>query len=163
HAREALFVVSDKIIELGVAGRAGLRGRLPPLVTKILAAGGNSPLYLSGELVAARRNMGGDAGAVRRGFVASEQPQAVRLQALEALIAFRDPSLMDVLPSVMSSASPTFLAQVFNTLGRWDNPRLADVVLTQYPKLAPELQPLAVELLMQRLPWTRKLLNAVLE
>src|SRR6185295_16737883 len=38
----------------------------------------------------------------------------------------------------------------------------ADVILAQYPKLAPELQPLAIDLIMQREPWARKLLDAVL-
>jgi putative heme-binding domain-containing protein len=34
--------------------------------------------------------------------------------------------------------------------------------LAQYPKLAPELQPLAVDLIMQREPWAKKMLTSVL-
>jgi putative heme-binding domain-containing protein len=48
-------------------------------------------------------------------------------------------------------------------LGRVEVPRLADVLLAQYPRLAAELQPLAIDLVMQREPWARKLLNAVLD
>ena len=47
-------------------------------------------------------------------------------------------------------------------LGRAEDPRLADVILQEYPKLEPELQPLAIDLVMQREPWARKLLDAVL-
>src|SRR4029450_5143659 len=36
------------------------------------------------------------------------------------------------------------------------------VLLNEYSKLAPELQPLAIDLIMQREPWARKLLDAVL-
>src|SRR5262245_2360173 len=164
QAREALSAVSAKVHELGEASRADLKTRLQPLLTTILSGRPDAPLYLSGQLLAARLNIGGvDAAAVRRLFAAAEHPESARLQALEALIAFRDPALFDALGPVLSSGSPSFLAQVLNTLGRSDNLRLADLILSQYPKLAPEVQPLAVELLMQRLPWTRKLLNAVLE
>jgi putative heme-binding domain-containing protein len=164
YTREALSAISAKVPELGEASRADLRKQLQPLLMTIVEGRPEGPLYLSGQLLAARLNIGGvDAAAVRRLFIAPEQSEATRLQALEALVAFRDAALLDALGPVLSSGSPAFLAQVLNTLGRFDNPRLADVVLSQYPKLAPEVQPLAIELLMQRLPWTRKLLNAVLE
>src|SRR5262249_42410720 len=104
-----------------------------------------------------------DAGAVRRVFVAPEQPEATRLQALEALITFQDAGMPEAVSQVLSSGSPRFLGQVLDLLGRWDNPRLADLILARYPHLGPELQPLAVELLMQRQNWTRKLVHAVLQ
>jgi hypothetical protein len=47
-------------------------------------------------------------------------------------------------------------------LGRVEDPKLADVLLAEHPKLAPELQPLAIDLIMQREGWARKLLDAVL-
>jgi len=50
----------------------------------------------------------------------------------------------------------------FAALGRIEDPKLADVLLGEYAKLAPELQPLAIDLIMQREPWARKLLDAVL-
>src|SRR4029453_19571868 len=45
---------------------------------------------------------------------------------------------------------------------RVEDPKLADVLLGEYPKLASELQPLAIDLIMQREQWARKLLDAVL-
>jgi putative heme-binding domain-containing protein len=99
---------------------------------------------------------------VRRKFVSSDEPEAARLEALEALVWFRDGRLLDVLPSVLTSARPEFTTRVLAALGRVENPKLADVILAEYPKLAPEVQPLAIDLVMQREPWARKLLDAVL-
>jgi putative heme-binding domain-containing protein len=70
---------------------------------------------------------------------------------------------VDAVGEVLSSGSPGFLGQVLTALGRWDNPRVADLVLTRYPQMDAELQPLAVELLLQRQSWTRKLVEAVLQ
>jgi putative heme-binding domain-containing protein len=104
-----------------------------------------------------------DAEEVRRKLVSTAEPEPVRLEALEALVAFRDRALLEELPGVLSSARPPFAARVLAALGRIENPKLADVILAQYPKLAPEIQPLAIDLIMQREPWARKLLDAVLQ
>src|SRR5207247_1787893 len=91
-----------------------------------------------------------------------DQTEATRLQALDALVAFRDPELLTALPQLLSSNAPNFIQRVFVVLGRVEDTKLADVILGAYPKLAPELQPLAIDLIMQREPWARKLLDAVL-
>jgi putative heme-binding domain-containing protein len=164
YARDALGVVSAAVHRLTETERAELRRRLHPLLTELLAARPGQPLYLSGQLLAAQLDAGSvDAAAVRRLLADANQSESTRLQALETLIAFRDPNLRGTVAGVLTTGSSAFLSKILDTLGRWDDPKLADVVLAQYPKLAPEVQPLAVELLMQRLPWTRKLLNAVLE
>jgi putative heme-binding domain-containing protein len=104
-----------------------------------------------------------DAAEVRRKFASDAEPESLRLEALQALIAFRDRRLLNELPAVFSSARPEFATRVLAALGRIDNPKLADVILEEYPKLAPEVQPLAIDLIMQREPWARKLLDAVLK
>ena len=45
----------------------------------------------------------------------------------------------DAVARIMSSGPPSLVGQVLPVLGRWDDPRLADVVLSQYPKLTPEV------------------------
>src|SRR5207244_7960298 len=45
---------------------------------------------------------------------------------------------------------------------RNEDTKLAGGLFGEYPKLAPELQPLAIDPIMQREPWARKLLDAVL-
>src|SRR5207302_2035079 len=60
------------------------------------------------------------------------------------------------------NANPARLrGQVLSTLGRLEAPRVAEVVLAQYPRLEPELQPRAIELLTQRTSWSRILLQAI--
>ncbi len=59
----------------------------------------------------------------------------MRLEALEALIAFRDRRLLDELPAALSSARPEFATRILAALGRVENPKLADVILAEYPKL----------------------------
>jgi putative heme-binding domain-containing protein len=141
-----------------------LRRELSPLVEKVLAEQSATPLGLSTELLAARLHVGSvDAGQVRSKFVSTAEPDATRLEALGALIAFRDRGLLDVLPGVFSSSSPEFTTKVFAMLGRLDDPKLVDVIMAQYPKLSPQLQPLAIDLIMQREPWAAKLLKAVLD
>jgi putative heme-binding domain-containing protein len=118
---------------------------------------------LSAQLLAARLGLAQvDSAAIRARFTSPDQPEAARLQALDALVAFRDPALLTLLPEVLSSGTPQFIRRAFTALGRVEDPKLADVLLGEYPKLASELQPLAIDLIMQREQWARKLLDAVL-
>jgi len=128
-----------------------------------LARDKDTPLNLSAQLLAARLGLAQiDAAAVRARFISPDQADDARLQALDALVAFRDPDLLATLPRVWSSGSTRFVARTFVALGRVEDPKLAEVLLGAYPKLTPELQPLAIDLIMQRERWARKLLDAVL-
>jgi putative membrane-bound dehydrogenase-like protein len=145
--------------------RSHLSQRLEPLIDRILKDPHSPPTTtLSAQLLATRLHLpiAGDTQAVRAKFLSPTEPPATRLQALDALIAFRDPALLDFLPRILTDSSPTFAARVLAALGRLDDQKLADLILAQYPKLAIEIQPLAIDLLMQREPWARKLLDAVL-
>ncbi|HEX5176717.1 MAG TPA: hypothetical protein VFV83_06805, partial [Chthoniobacteraceae bacterium] len=95
-------------------------------------------------------------------FTAPAEAEAGRLQALDAMIAFHDAELLKLLPAVLSSSTPQFIRRAFMALGRVEDAKLAEVILEAYPKLVAELQPLAIDLIMQREKWARKLLDAVL-
>jgi putative heme-binding domain-containing protein len=162
RALECIAAVSAKISGLNESHLAELKQHLGPVLEK--AGGRSSPFQLSAQLIAARLGLATlDIAGVRKKFVSTTESEATRLQALDALIAVRDRELPETLPGVFGSASPDFTRRVFAALGRVEQSALADVVLGEYSKLAPELQPLAVHLLMQREPWARKLLNAVLD
>jgi putative heme-binding domain-containing protein len=162
-ARQCLSAASERAREMPEARRRELQSQLEPVIRRLLAGDPASPLTFDAQLLALRFGLGSiGEGTLRDRFVAEGQPEAIRLQALDALIAFRDPALPDAISRVLSSGSPGFLARVLAMLGRSDDPKVAEVVLTQYPGLALELQPLAVDLLLQREPWARKLLTAVL-
>jgi putative heme-binding domain-containing protein len=162
-ARQCLSVISDRLQEMSEARRGELRDRLVPVLRPILAGDPTGPLSFDAQLLAFRLGIRSvDGGLVRERLAAMNQPEAVRLQALDALIAFKDPALPVVLGQVLTSGPPGFLALVLAALGRSDDPKVGQVVLARLPALGSELQPLAVDLLLQREPWARKLLDAVL-
>jgi len=161
RAPECIAAFSAKIGGFNDSQLADLKQHLRPVLAK---AETSKALSLSGQLLAARLGLASiDTAEVYKKFLSSTESEATRLQALDALIAFRDRELPGSLPAIFSSAPPDFTRRVFAALGRFDQPALADVILAQYPKLPAELQPLAIQLLMQREPWARKLLNAVLD
>lgn len=162
RTKEALAAISKRAQELNETKLTALRAELEPVCRKLLANEKN-PLFLSAQLLAARLGIAGDAAAVRARFIAKDQPEEIRLQALESMIAFRDESLLNSLPDVLASSSPTFTRRVLTALGRVEDRKLADVILAQYGKLDPETHPLALELLLQREIWARQLLTAVRE
>ena len=162
-AKECLSVVSSIVARSTEAFTSQLKTELKPVLEEFLARQADMPLVLSAQLLAARLGLAQiDPATIRGRFTSRSQPEATRLQALDALIAFRDPALLAALPLVLSSESSDFIGRVFAALGRVEDPKLADVLLTAYAKLAPEVQPLAIDLIMQREPWARKLLDAVL-
>ena len=136
---------------------------LAPIVQRTLTDVRLLPVRLSAQLLAARLHMNaGDPAGVRQTFLSESEPQIARLAALDAMVAFRDPALPDALPKVLADAPTPFAAKIFLSLGHLDDPKLGDSLLALYPKLAPDAQPLAIDLMMQREPWARKLLDAVL-
>jgi putative heme-binding domain-containing protein len=163
RAAQGLSVISLKVGDLDPSSVTLLKARLEPTLKRLLGARHEDFGYLSAELLAARLHLGSlDAGSVRRRLTSPSQSDASRLQALEVLIAFRDPALPEAVSQVLSSGSTAFRARILAVLGHWDSPQVADIILARYSQLDPELQPLAIELLFQRQPWTHKLLGAVL-
>src|SRR5204862_3787553 len=111
---------------------------LKPVLQKILAGDTNAPVWLVAQLLAARLGLAQmDVGAVRARFVAAEQPEAARLQSLEALIAFGDPKMLGTLPEVLRTGGADWGRQVVAKLGRSEDARLADVLLGSYATLPP--------------------------
>jgi putative heme-binding domain-containing protein len=162
-ARECLSAVSERLRGLPAGRTHELRTQLGPVIRQIVKQDARAPLSFSAQLLAARLGVDSvDATAVRDRFVSINEPNETRLEALEALIAFKAPALTEAVKQVLSVDPPDFLTKVLAALGRSDDSRIADLVLTRYATLAPELQPLAIDLLMQREPWARKLLDAVL-
>ena len=162
-ARACFAAVAARARDLKGGDRDALKKELQPLLDKIRKSA-KDPLFLGAHLLAAHLGIGEtDAVAVRRLFTSTAEADSIRLEALEALISFRDTELEPALAAVLAGGSPEFLTRVFDALGRWDDPKVANLILERYSKMDAQLQPLAVQLLMQRQTWTRKLLDAVLQ
>jgi putative heme-binding domain-containing protein len=168
--QQCFSAVSERARELPEARRKALQAQLEPVIRRLLTGEPAATLTFDAQLLALRLgievgSIGVDESAVRDRFLATDQPETVRLHALEALIAFRDPGLGAAVSRVLSSSTSTssgFLVRVLAVLGRSDDARVADALLARYPRLDPELQPLVIDLLLQREPWARKLLNSIL-
>jgi putative heme-binding domain-containing protein len=162
RARQCFAVIADRLKEMSGARKELLRDQLQAVIPPILNGDPTGPLAFDAQLLAWRLGFGSmDARLVRERFTAADQPESVRLQALDALIAFRDPELPAAVDQLLAGGSSGLIARVLTTLGRSADPKVGNVVLARLPNLAPEIQPLAIELLLQREPWTRKLLDAV--
>jgi putative heme-binding domain-containing protein len=162
RGRECLAVIAERLKEMPAARKACLKNELQPVIRPLSTGDPTAPLAFDAQLLAWRLGFGSlNFQLVREQFIAADRPDSVRLQALDALIAFRDPELATAVDRVLASGSSAQVTRVLATLGRSLDSRIGQVVLTRLPRLAPEIKPLAIELLLQREPWTRRLLDAV--
>jgi putative heme-binding domain-containing protein len=162
-ASECLAAVAEKAREASEACRKELQARFQPLVQTILAGDPAGPLYFDAQLLGAELGIGSvDPGAVRQRLLAGSEPDEIRLRALNALVAFDDPSLSSTVEQVLRNGPARLLDRVLPALGRSADPRIGQVVLAAYPSLESEVQPIAIDLLLQRERWARKLLDMVL-
>jgi putative heme-binding domain-containing protein len=165
-AGQTLQILAARVQSREIAGGelAKLRELMEPQVRKIIAVGVANPLYFDSALLATTWKDSAGLDAVRQAFTATNAPSERRLQALDALIAAGDESLLAAVEQVLSQRKenpPEFRGQVVASLGRMESPRVAEVLLVHYSELEPELKPRVIELLTQRLAWSRQLLEAI--
>ncbi len=101
---------------------------------------------------------------VRAEFAEMRQSENIRGKALDVLIYRKDPEVLRVIPVILTDRkanSLPFRGQVLAALGKLDDNRVAEVVLSAYPSMETDLQPRAVELLTQRSAWGRMLIQAI--
>lgn len=165
NARQCLAILADRIQTGQITDRnlAVLHSKLQPVISPILKKP-DHPLHLDVALVSTTWKDQTGLSAVRNAFASKTQTAERRVQALGALISVSDNSLLDAVTSVLgdrNGSSAEFRGQVLAALGRWDDPRVADLVLGQFKQMEPDVQPKAVELLTQRTAWSKRLLAAI--
>jgi putative heme-binding domain-containing protein len=165
-SKKSLEIIAERLRPGAID--ASQRSKLIALMTAALAStlGGDpsTPLALDAALVAASWKDPAALKAIAKVLGSPKNPEARRIQAVNALIGAGDSSVLDVLgPSLIDrvSGSIGFRGEILASLGRLDGPKVAEVVLGAYPQLEPELQPKAIELLTQRAAWTRTLIDSV--
>jgi len=163
-AQRCLAAVAARVQSGEIRGERlqDFRTALDPVLVKLVADGATSPLYADAALLAA--TWGNEAGlaAAREIFRSDERPRELRLQALSALIAARDEQLLPTIAQMLKDRRQRILhGPLISSLGRLSHDGVADVVLQSLPSLAEDQQPLAVELLAQRVAWAEKLLQAI--
>jgi putative heme-binding domain-containing protein len=165
-ARKCLETIAAKVQSNEISGirLAALRPRLQPVLAQILSGPADGPLYLDAALLATTWQDQAGILAVRKLLLSSTQPESRRLQAIDALIAAEDNSLLDAVGGMLADAksgSAAFRGAALASLGRLEDDRVAEIVLAHYAKLEVDVQPKAIELLTQRTAWTGRLLTAI--
>jgi len=165
-AQQCLAMLAGKIQtrELGTEQLAALRPKLEPALAKILSGPANTPLHLDAALLATTWLDPSGVAAVRKVFATAELPENRRLQALDALVAAKDPALLDAVAPALGdrkAGSPAFRSMTLASLGRLEDPRVGEIVLANYPQFEADIQPKAIELLTQRAAWSKLLLAAI--
>lgn len=165
-AQQCLTMIAGRVQTGEIAGakKEALQKALAPVLTEIFSAPETSPLLLDAALLAT--SWGDQTGlvSVRRVFATTTEPAGRRVQAFESLVAAKDPELLSTVATVLSqpkTGTVEFRGQLLAGLGRSSDPKVAEIILAAYEKLEPELQPRAVELLTQRVDWSRALLGAI--
>ncbi|HEX8202950.1 MAG TPA: PVC-type heme-binding CxxCH protein [Isosphaeraceae bacterium] len=165
-ARQCLAILAGRVQtgELAGARLVALRARIQPLLGRILAGPPDAVLALDAALLAVSWKDPAALGAVRSILDRPKAPEALRLRALDALIAAADPAALALSARILAdprSGSAEFRGKLLGALGRLDDPKVAEAVLASYPTLPPDQKPRAIELLCQRPAWSRLLLGAI--
>jgi putative heme-binding domain-containing protein len=173
-ARLCLAQIAARIQNGEVEGdrRGRLQEELAPQIAKYVKSGATHPLGLDASLLAVSWGDPTALGYVRQTFLTPGLSPELRLRALKALISGGDKTLLDALAIVLATSvgadagapqTPTveFHGQVLSSLGRLEDPKVAEVVLHVFPKLEPDVQPKAIVLLTQRAIWAKQLLTAI--
>lgn len=163
-AKLCLYSLALKIRNGEMPGKqqAGLKRDLLPNLRGMIEK--RSPLYLEAGVLAAALGDSAGRDALRRLFAATEQSEATLLTALEALTAAGDASVLDRVGAALADPktfTPAGRARMLAALSRLREPQVAVVVLRAYPKMEPELQPRAIELLTERPAWARALFEQI--
>lgn len=167
-ASQGLSALAARVQNGEIAGPRlqALKEQLGPILQACQAGPGDSPLALDAALLAATWRDPAGIETARRGFASTRHSEARRLQALAALISARDTPVLNAVALILANrekASVDFRGRLLATLSRADDPQVATIVMAAYPKMEPDLQPKAIELLTQRTSWSKPLLMAVAE
>ena len=164
--RTILVCVTEKIQtgEMTATQLDSLLDSVRTFVHRVLRGKPNDPLYLEAALLGATLKDSEGIEVARLVFASPRRTDEVPLNALAALTTGGDSRLLDqaaAIPTDPKAGSLSFRGQVLTALGRMEDERVAALVLERYPHLEADLQPRAIELLLQRPAWSKQLLQAV--
>jgi putative heme-binding domain-containing protein len=165
-SRRCVQLLAEKIQtrELSGSRLERVKQSLESAITSVLSGPHQRPLFLDVALLAASWHDPAGVVAARELAADANMPERRRIAAVEALAAANDMSILEPVETMLSVRrqwSPGFRARLIGALARLDAPQVAELVLTHYDRLDPEEKPVAVELLTQRIAWSKRLLAAI--
>lgn len=164
-ARTLLKALAERVQSRELTGErlTTLREALQPELQALLQAP-RSPLFLDAALLATSWRDPSGYAAARQIIETAAFPEDQRLAAFQALIAAGQDDVLRSLARLFehpAAHSVSFRGKLLDALGRLETPHVSRFVLEFYPRMEPELQPKAIELLTQRTEWSKALLQAV--
>ncbi|ADB16668.1 membrane-bound dehydrogenase domain protein [Pirellula staleyi DSM 6068] len=164
-ASACLAILSERVQSRELSGEAlaALKTRIDAPIEGILAGDKANRLYTGATLLAATLGNEKALAAAREILKDAGQTDAHRLQAIAAITSSGNSSvLVDALAVVTSEkGSLNLRSGVLASLGRLEDPAVAAQLVAVYAKLDPELRPRTIELLTQRLSWSKLLLAEI--
>jgi putative heme-binding domain-containing protein len=165
-ARRCLRILTERIQNRELSGprlevvQRAIERALQP----VLAGPRDGPLYIDAALLAASW---GDASGVEFARVVAADAKASesrRIAAIEALASGDDAWTLKVTETLLSArqkVSTGFRVRLLGVLARLDTPQVAELVLAHYDRLDPDEKPVALQVLTQRVAWSKRLLAAI--
>jgi putative heme-binding domain-containing protein len=134
----------------------------------VLAAAGPATGQLpdrSAAIVLALQALNGDQHAheqLRRALSDSQKGDGAKVEALQALVAGRDPQVLQNVGGLLAARSSKELRiGVVEAISRLSDPQVADVLLSHFASFEPDVQPKAIEVLTQRPAWSLALMKDI--
>ncbi len=165
-AQRCLQKLAEKIQSGEISGDqlTALRSRLEATVMKLMRGDPDTPLFFDAAIVAASWRDKAAAEIVRQTFQDPARPIELRVRAFDTLIAANNtqvpPGTSDLL-SKTDARTIDFQSALLASLGRCEDPQVADIVLGAYARMDAELKPKAIELLTARVAWSQALLKSI--
>jgi putative heme-binding domain-containing protein len=165
-AQRCLRLLSEHIQsrELSGARLETVQRALVPDLDDVLAGPHQGALYLDVTLLTASWGNPAGIAAARELAADSKAPDRRRIAAIEALAAAKDEGALNAVESLLAArkgSPPGFRVRLMGALARLDAPKVADLVLAHYAQLEPDEKPLALQMLTQRVGWSKQLLAAI--
>ena len=150
--------------ELGADRTPIVREALLPHLQQALERPAEAAQGIETALAAATLKIPAGIARARAILTAADSSDDRRLLALSALVSAEDHQPLDAVAPLLIGTTPAgqpFRGQVLAALGKLKDPRVAEVVLTAFPRFDAGTQPRAIELLTQRAVWAKQLLAAI--
>jgi putative heme-binding domain-containing protein len=165
-SRRCVQVLAEKIQtrELSGSRLEFVRQSLHSTIASVLSGPHQRPLFIDIALLAASWRDAAGIDAARELAADPKASERRRIAAVDALASVNDTSILGPVEAMLSarqSASPGFRARLISSLARLDAPQVAELVLAHYDRLDPDEKPVAIQVLTQRLTWSKLLLAAI--